>query len=266
MTGFVSVFEAAPLIGRALGRDAGAAIGHLPVLPRVVLECDGALTPEPDPDVIAFVVLSGLLVSGLRDVVGPGDVIADPMSRWTGCMRAEVAVVGASFVEAAGAWPGASAGLMGQARAWPAEAVTRGPLEQRLLSLLWRLASHWGSAEESGMRLGLALGADGLARLTAAPADDVAPALERLREQGAAVHDPEAGWRLSAGPGSGGLRSRGHDLRMRGAQQIAAARRMSVDLATLSSHLDSELRRSRARQALRGRNLHESTRRPLRLG
>jgi hypothetical protein len=250
-----SLLDAGPAVARSLGRGAAAEIGHLRVLP-VLAVAEGDEAPRhADPGVIALVVLNGLLVSERRTMAGLGDVIVDLESGWTACTPVRLAIVGAGFSAVAGAWPDAAAGLVARARPRRVELAAGGALDERVLELLWRLASHWGIADGdgAGMTLPLALEVSGLASLTGRDASEVAEALIVLGERDDALRRSDGSWRLTAAEPAthgGHSRARRDELRARSARQLARARQSVDDFVLVSGRADLEVRRSRNRREI----------------
>jgi hypothetical protein len=239
----VSLFDAQPLLSRALGPAAAAELGHRRVLDLLRIGAGGPVPPAEGA--IAFVVVDGLLCRDATRMAGPGDVVAAIEDGWAASTSTHVAIVGPRFAALAASWPGAVEALVGAGRPRVIEPTAGGTPPERVLTLLWRLAGLWGAPDGTGMALSLALGADGLARLTGCALGEVQDAVSELAERGAADLSREGAWRLA---GAVGAPARGDELRARAARQQAQARQLVSDYAVLSDRLGTELERSRRRR------------------
>lgn len=223
----ISLLHAAPALGRRLPEG----VGHLRVL-RLLPMPAGSRT-ELGTDVVALIVIDGLLCSDAGTMAGPEDVVAEPGTGWVACTPVRLALAGDEFTTVAGEWPGTSAALIGLARQWHIEFATGDALEERVRNLLWRLAGRCGVPDGLGMTVPLALDVFGLAQLTGARPADVSSAVTALAHRGLAERRPGAGWHLYATAASpaayGHSRARRDELRARAAQQLALARQVTAD-------------------------------------
>jgi hypothetical protein len=219
----ISLYDANPALARAVWGHGPRELGRRAILPVVIVREGAAAADDAGPGVIALIVVGGLLVSDERTVAGPGDVIADAGAGWTACTPARLALIGPRFLALACDEDGAAAALVSAATTRRAEPGDGGPLEVRLLDLLWRLAGSWGALDAAGMTLPLRLEAGGLARLLLASEGAVTAELNDLQEHHA-VTRREGGWRLA--PAGAGRRDR---MRARTARQLAAARQTIAD-------------------------------------
>jgi hypothetical protein len=248
--GPTSLLQAVPAVRRALAAEGVTEVGHLRVLPTLVLAAGHRA--NLGPEVVALIVLDGLLFSDAGRMAGPQDVIADPGTSWTACIPAEIAVAGAEFTAVAGEWPGTSAALFRLVRQWPIEGSSTGALDERVLNLLWRLAGRCGIAEARGMTMSLALDVRALAQLMRERPADVSIAVAALADLELAERRPDDGWHLRATTASdaahGYSRARRDELRARSAQQLAVARQIAADSTAVVSRSE-ELRAARWRRS-----------------
>lgn len=241
-----SLLHAVPAIGRTLADE----VGHLRVLP--LLPMPAGRRTELGADIVALIVLDGLLCSDTGTMAGPEDVVANPGTAWTACTAVELALAGDEFTAVAGEWPGTSAALFALARQWRVETSSAGALEERIRDLLWRLAGRCGVPDGLGMTLPLALDVAGLAQLTGARSADVSIAVAGLADRGLAMRRPGDGWHLRAEaasePAHGYSRARRDELRARAAEQLAVARQVTANSRAVMEQA-KDLRRARRRRS-----------------
>ncbi len=184
---------------------------------------DPATAAPPAADGFGLLLLAGFLVRRVgrggrtgAEVVGPGDLLrpwqtvgahASPPFEpsWRVVAPAELAVLGAEFVDRAAPYPGVAVALVDRAMlrarqlALTMAAVQQTRVDRRLHALLWQLADRWGRIGPQGASVEVPLTHELLAELVAARRPSVTTALAALAAAGRVEHEGDR-WLLRGGP------------------------------------------------------------------
>jgi hypothetical protein len=201
--------------------------------------------PERD-DHLGLLVLEGLLAREVvmgdnisAELIGEGDLIRpwqdhdaselmQSRVRWTAVEPTRLAVLGGSFAEALARYPEIHGVLLQRLtlrahRLAVAQAIsTLNGVDQRILALLWHLASRWGRVTPQGITLRLALPHRVIAQLVGARRPTVSTAITRLVRSGDVQRLPDRTWLLSGDPVGLPTEQAGRVIRMRRAPGVAA--------------------------------------------
>jgi hypothetical protein len=254
-----SLLEADPSLAQTLGPQAVAEFGHVPILPVLAVPA-GPWPPRRNAvgaGVLAVVVLDGLLrASPPPRLFGPGDVLEpwDGNVSWTACTPVRLALIGTRFTDAVRAWPSAAAKLLARANHPPREISGGGNVDERVLDLLWRIASHWGVRRDNGVRLPTAVDAFALSNLLRISERRLAAVVSLLAVRGDLLRGDGSGWVLPLappGPITGATRERRDDLRSRLAHAMSIAREQRLRQVGLTAWSEAQMTLSRHRRAAR---------------
>jgi CRP/FNR family cyclic AMP-dependent transcriptional regulator len=179
--------------------------------------CDATIEALQPPDGLGLLVLEGLVASRVvisgrpsAELLGRGDVLRSwgpshsmiELGRtWRVIEELRLAVLDRSFAERASCYPQIAVALTGRVlqrarRMTIAIAIAQHPrIDDRVLLLLWHLASRYGTPAPDGVRLSLPLSHGTLAELAAARRPSVSTALTRLARRGL-VSPRSPGWML----------------------------------------------------------------------
>jgi CRP/FNR family cyclic AMP-dependent transcriptional regulator len=201
--------------------------------------------PERD-DQLGLLVLEGLLAREVvmgdnisAELIGEGDLIrpwqdhdtSDLLRsevRWTAVEPTRLAVLGSGFSEVLTRYPEIHSVLLHRLtershRLALAQAIsTLNGVDQRILALLWHLASRWGRVTPQGITLRLALPHRVIAQLVGARRPTVSTAITRLVRSGDVVRLPDRTWLLSGDPVGRPSEQAGRVIRMRRPPGLAA--------------------------------------------
>lgn len=205
---------------------------------------------------LALVILAGALLrephGGHAHLLGPGDLLepwTEPAAAWRACTPVRAAVIGEAFLRAVAAWPQAAAHMLRRVGAG-ADGVRMhrtgsASAEDRLAELLWRLAARWGTVEDGGIRLQLALAPAELAGLIAASSHEADQGLRALERTGESSQCADGTWllRQSSTPPVAPLAAARDDVRERLAGAFARARATQAVSAELVEEAADLLRR-----------------------
>jgi hypothetical protein len=252
-----SLLEVEPSLACAVGARAVAEIGHEPILP--VLTVPAGPWEPPDraalgAGIVAVVVLEGLLAAGTPAcVVGPGDVLEpwDRQVKWVACTSVRLALVGTRFMEAVQAWPDVAAHLLARAHNASSAPPAEGPIDERILDLLWQIAARWGTAHGDSVALPRAVDAGAMGGLLQLSERRVEATVALFAARGTLVRRDGPGWLMpaaTAAPRSGHSRQRRDQLRARLTQQLALARELRHDHAALNQQVQRQLAIGRDRR------------------
>jgi hypothetical protein len=147
--------------------------------------------------VVHDVMLAGRVSTtllGVGDVIArPGRSPSDPVPcrlRWSSGSDAQVAVLGRRFHAASRHWPGLMRVVLGRMADQLDTSATRAVflslprVEDRVLAVLWQLATRWGTPDEAGVTLRLSLTHELIGRLAGARRSTVSLALADLAADG----------------------------------------------------------------------------------
>src|SRR4051812_23859951 len=225
-----SVLDADPRLVAALHAHDALVVGRALLLPVLAVPpgpwrppARGALGERA----CVLAVLDGLLLHDGTGVRGPDDLV-DPWGEggeWLACTPVRLAVVGAAFADALARWP-----EVARLSRRPRGREVRVRTGERVLDLLWRLATRWGRLALGGLPPPHAGGTAAIARLADVPEAATRRALTALEERGALARRGKGTWVLLA-PGPD--RPAGEHLRAKAAQQCALARVVQADTAAL---------------------------------
>lgn len=181
---------------------------------------------------LGLLVLKGFVVRNLAvaeytctELLGPGDVLQPWLPteheqaigvrvEWTVVQRLCVAILDRSFAVSISSWPEITAAVS-RRMAWRAHllafqlalsALRR--IDERVLLMLWQLASRWGTVTPEGILLDVPLTHDLLAAAVGARRPSVSAAVGRLIDAGKLQSRPRSRWMLLGAPPSGAQASR----------------------------------------------------------
>jgi hypothetical protein len=241
MDAAASVLETDPALARMFGSRAFAELGNDPILPVLALPYGPWLPPTRAAlgnGALAVVVLDGLLGEGIPPVLaGPGDVLEPWDSQWVAGTPVRLAVIGGRYLEAVSPWPPAAARLLARVGTQRFGGGT-GALQERLLTLVWRIAARWGTALGDAVVLPHTVDTRAVAALLHAPEPQVAAAISDLAVRG--LDRPDGGAWLLREPDEPDRRDA---LRARGAMQLALARESNARAIALTEELHAHLAR-----------------------
>lgn len=220
----VAILDADPDLARHMD-PARAKLARRHVIAAVETVSPGPWRPDATtPDLragIGLLVLSGLLsrdlklgASAFTELIGEGEVLRpwddesgiddqqDPEIVWTALLPAQVAILDQRFLARAARWPEITAAMVGrairraQSLSFQVAICHLQRVEQRLLLLLWQLASRFGKVTSQGIVLPLPLTHRTLAALVGARRPTVTTALGQLAEEGKIARRPDGSWVL----------------------------------------------------------------------
>lgn len=176
---------------------------------------------------LGLLVLEGLVTRDVRigatcsrELLGVGDVIrpwddeialgpVGATTSWTILEPTHLALLDTRFAVAAGRWPGLGNEIVRRVlrrSRWLAVRLAIGNVRgvhERVMMLLWHLASHWGRVTPEGTLVPLDLTHQLIADLIGARRPSVTTAITELRESGS-LQRAERGWVLPKPPPEGG--------------------------------------------------------------
>jgi CRP/FNR family cyclic AMP-dependent transcriptional regulator len=172
-------------------------------------------------DAFDFVLVEGLALKettlstySALELLGPGDILAPPMSatrqlelpavsRYLALGDASIAVLGMRFTHVAARWPQLSDFLHGQIaeqahRASAHVAMLHLPrAEDRVLALFAELGDRFGRVRPDGILIDLPLSHELIGRFTASRRPTATLALQRLNDQGLLTRLADNSWKLT---------------------------------------------------------------------